>query len=222
MAWVHPNTVFRHYPIFGKKTEDLTPVKSPTAPSEAFEVIEKTSPQEFLAAFKRDELQRVNDWLKQRAVDWLNELARALEGRPATLARKKFGSAEGGSRLHGSASALASASGISAPVIAAVPPDAGALADASPAAPEARAPVGDHDAGAAKPQAFTADDIEQLRTILTPVQDRISFELTMKKWANLAREDRQEFADLTQTMKRGRGRPKDEAGYLAALWLAAI
>jgi hypothetical protein len=107
------------------------------------------------------------------------------------LARKKFGSAEGGSCLHsaggltaaggagsgGSASALASASGIPVPVI------------------------------------------EQLRTILKPVRNRLPLGPTMKSLADLAREDRREFADLVQ-MKRGRGRPKDEVGLFAALLLA--
>ena len=226
MEWAAPSTVLLHCPIFGKKMENITPVKPLTSP-QAFEAMKKEMPTEFLDAVKGDE---VCSELLQRMIDRVNELARASEGRPPTLARKKFGSAEGGSRLHGSASALASASGISAPVIAAVPPDAGALADASPAATEARAcdasggraPVGDHDAGATKPPAFAPDVIEQFRTIIKPVRDRLPLGLTMEKFADLVREDRLDFIALIRNMKRGRGRPKDDVGGLAALWLAAI
>jgi hypothetical protein len=84
------------------------------------------------------------------------------------------------------------------------------------------APVGDHDARGTKPPAFTPDDIEQLRTILKPVRDRLPLGFTMKKFADLTRGDNREFADLIQNKKRSRGRPKDEVGCLAALWLAAI
>jgi len=168
-----------------------------------------------------------------RIIYRVNELRRAAEGGPQTLARKKFGSAEGGSRLHsaglaaagGAGSALTSRFGISPTIVAAALAGAGALADASP--PEARAcdasggkaPISDHDAGGTKPPAFTPDVIEQLRAILKPVRERL-FEFTMEKWADLARGDRQEFSALTQNMKRGRKRPKDEVGRFAALLLA--
>jgi hypothetical protein len=78
-----------------------------------------------------------------------------------------------------------------------------------------------HDAGATKP-AFTAADIETLLTIIKPVQNRFSFAYTMERWAYLVERDPQEFADLIRNMKRGRGRPKDETGYFAALLLAVI
>jgi hypothetical protein len=204
MEWAAPSTVRLHCP----KTEDLAPVKSLTA-LEAFEVLEKMPPQEFLAAYKSDDLLR-------RVPNWLNGLARASEGRPATSAREKFGSAEGGSRLHSTAAGGAGGGTASA--------------DAPPAATEARAcdasggmaPVGNHDAGGTKPPAFTPDDIEQLQTIIKPVRERLLLEFTMEKWADLAREDRREFVALIRNMKRGRKRPKDEVGRFAALLLAAI
>jgi hypothetical protein len=91
MAWVHPNTVFKHF-----KKPKMQNAKQSLTPLEAFEVMERTPPQEFLAAFKNDEV-------RQRVIDWLNELARA--GKPAALSRGKFGSAEGGRRLHSGAMA---------------------------------------------------------------------------------------------------------------------
>ena len=183
-AWAHPSTVCLH--CFGKKAEGGTPAKSLT-PLEAFEAWKKTAPKEFLDAVARGDKQ-----LQQCVIDWLNELARA--GNPAALSRRKFGSAEGGSRLH--------------------PNFEKALSNL-------RAPVRRNNAGATKP-AFAADVIEQLRTILMPVRERFSFVFTMEKWADLVRGDSQEFADLIQNVKRARGRPKDETVRLAALLLAVI
>jgi hypothetical protein len=188
MAWAHPSTVFLHCPIF-KKPKMRNAKKSLTA-LQAFEVMKKTAPIEFLDAFKvRDE---VCGELQQRVIDWLNELARS--GSRAALSRRQFGSAEGGGRLH---------------------------SDFEKTLSNLHAPVGHNDTGATKP-AFTPDVIEQLRTILNPVRERFGLGVTMERLADLVKRDRQELADLTQNMERGRGRPPDDGGRFAALLLAVV